>query len=146
MKLCWEKGPPQQAAMAGGHQSRAQGSVGPGLTTCSWLPSLGVVPRLLCPPTRRCLGDLLRVQLYGSGVEPTGKMLHSWDLCGTWLGQDLHAWQRWVQEQGARPSITSGRRHLSQRAKLCTALEPLKGLAGLFGAWFCLSSAFFPAV
>ncbi|KFV98157.1 Fanconi anemia group G protein, partial [Fulmarus glacialis] len=30
---------------------------------------------LLCPLTRRCLSDLLRVQLYGSGVEPAESLL-----------------------------------------------------------------------
>ncbi|KFP22964.1 Fanconi anemia group G protein, partial [Egretta garzetta] len=53
-----------------------------------------------------CLGDLLRVQLYGSGLELTGV-------------------------PGARSSVTSGRRHLSQRAELCATLEPLKGPAAL---------------
>lgn len=83
----------------------------------------------------RCLGDLLRVQLYGSGVEPTGRTLHSWDLCRVWLGRDLRAWQHWVQEQGAEPSVTSGRRRLSQRAELCAIPELLKGQAGFGWTW-----------
>ncbi|KFV86636.1 Fanconi anemia group G protein, partial [Struthio camelus australis] len=31
--------------------------------------------KFLCPPSLRCLGDLLRVQLYGSGVETTESLL-----------------------------------------------------------------------
>ncbi|KAL2294132.1 hypothetical protein Nmel_007854 [Mimus melanotis] len=32
---------------------------------------LGVAPKLLWPPTHRCLSDLLRVQLHGSGIKQT---------------------------------------------------------------------------
>lgn len=102
-----DKGPPQQAAMAVRGQSRAQSGTGADLSTCSWLPSPGVVPELLCPPTYRCLSDLLRAQLHGSGIEPTGRT-----LCGACLGWNPYARQQWVQELPANlaqlPGVREG--------------------------------------
>lgn len=103
--------------------------------------SPGVAPKLLWPPTHRCLSDLLRVQLHGSGVRLTGKTLHRWDLWGSRLGQDL-CWAAAGTEARWWAQHHSGKRQLSQDAKLWAMLKPLKILAGFFleqsFLWLCL--------
>ncbi|KFV99565.1 Fanconi anemia group G protein, partial [Eurypyga helias] len=53
---------------------RAAGYLHQGWAWAKLGKSKGVIPKL-CPPTCRCLGDLLRVQLYGSSVVSTESLL-----------------------------------------------------------------------